>query len=33
MIICLPLKIKGLSESPVRVLAIYDKKWSLNFIN
>ena len=26
MIICLPLKIKGLSESPVRVLAIYDKK-------
>lgn len=24
-LICLPLKIKGLSESPVRVLAIYDK--------
>lgn len=25
MVMCLPLKIKGLSESPVRVLAIYDK--------
>lgn len=25
MVMCFPLKIKGLSESPVRVLAIYDK--------
>ncbi len=25
MVMCLPLKIKGLSEAPVRVLAIYDK--------